>query len=430
MAQQTLTLGAIRRSVGKNLGIIIDGIATSTVDTSSLLDSKNLIGGDDEYNRREVMIYDSAGGTIVDGETSIVTDFAGATNDATCAPAFSAAITALDKYEMWKTPWRIADINDAINQAINEVTGRALQIKEAHTAWTEDSKYLYNVLSGFTHLSIVEYVSSEGVDHLLSDCETVWSQGTSVTATADTAFIKKGTYSAKFVVAAGAASGATLCYEDISLVDISDSKEVELWMYSSIALTVGQLQFMLGATAAIASPLETINIPAMAASTWYRHILTLANPHLDTAIISKGVRQASGVDVGAFTFYVDDVRATDYLTKDFKELPGEYWELAQGSTTYLQLTSSGLSVVGTDTQMRLTGFQIPARMTADTDESEVDPSYLIAKATGRLLISHAKSSFLDIDDRKSLSQYWLGEAARMETRITTSMPGGTRVVKA
>ncbi len=175
MGIQSLTLGAIRRSIGKNLRIVIDGAATSTTDTSSLIDTKNLLGGDDEHNQKEVMIYDAAG-SIVDGESSVVSDFTGGTTrDATVSPVFSAAITTLDKYEMWKTPWRIDDINDAINQVINEITSRALLIKEDSTLFTESSKYLYTIPSGFTHLSLVEYVYNKGFYHLLSDCETAWT---------------------------------------------------------------------------------------------------------------------------------------------------------------------------------------------------------------------------------------------------------------
>ncbi len=424
---QLQTRGSIRRSIGKNLGILIDGVATSTTDTSSLIDTKNLLGGDDEHNQKEVMIYDAAG-TIVDGESSIVSDFAGSTNDATCAPVFSAAITILDKYEMWKNPWRIADINDAINQAIINVTSRALAIKETHTTFTEDDKYLYDVLSGFTHVNKVEYVYTIGTEDLLSDCETAWTAGTSVTATADSSFKKKGTYSAKFVVAAGAASGATLCYLDITLVDISDCTEIELWMYSSVTVTAGQLQFMVGATAAIASPVETIDIPAMTGGKWYRHVISLANPHSDTAIISIGVRQASGVDVGAFTFYLDDIKAVDALTKEYRELSNEYWNISRGATPYLMLNTNGLSLVGDNTQLRLTGYSYPALLSDDTTDSEVDPAYIIAQTTGRLLVSHAKSSYLDIHDRAKLSQYWLGEADRMISGMTPSIDGEGREV--
>ena len=424
--------GELRRSIGKNLGIVTDGAATAADAGKTLLtDTKNLLGGNDEHNQKEVMIYDATG-SIVDGETSIVSDFA--SNVATCVPIFSAAIAIGDKYEMWKTPWRIADINDAINQAIMDVTPFALASRVTTDNFTQASTYEYDWLtpyafgSDFRIVEKVEYVSSIGIDHLLSDCETAWTAGTSVTATADSAFTKKGTYSAKFEVAAGAASGATLGYIDISEVNISDSKEVVLWFYSSIAITAGQLQFMAGATAAIASPLETINIPAMSAGTWYRHVLTLANPHLDTAIISIGVRQASGVDVGAFTFYLDDVRATDAFTNQYQELSDEYWSIVHGASPLLRLNSSGLSRTGPNKQIRITGFSSPDLFTDDATDGGVDPGWLIPKVTERLLISHAKSSSLSIPDRATLAAYWRGEAARKESGLTPSFTGIARMV--
>ena len=428
MPIQSVTRGSLRRSIGRNLGIAIIGEVSSTTDTSSLIDTKNLLGGDDEHNQKEVLIYDATG-SIVDGESSIVSNFDSATNDATCAPVFTAAVTALDKYEMWTWPWKIADINDVINQVIAGITGKALQIKETHTAFTESEKYLYDVLSGFTHLDKVEYVYSKGFYHLLDSCDNVWTAGSAnVTVTADSSFEKVGSACVKAVEAGGSGTNAILAYKAITSVDISDCDKVEFWMYSSIALTAGQLEIHLDDTAAIASGTEKIDIPAMTAATWYKHSLSLANPHLDTAIISIGIFQVS--DVGAFTFYVDEVEASKFNSKVFKKLPIEYWDIAQGSTPYLMLTQTGLNLAGSNTQLRLTGFQIPALLTADATASEVNPAYIIAKATGQLLISHAKSSYLDIHDRAKLATYWLGEAAKMESGMATSIPATAIEIKA
>jgi hypothetical protein len=421
VAIQSLTRGSIRRSVGKNLGIVTDGVATSNGLATTLIDTINLVGGDDEFNGREVMIYDATG-SIADGSEAVVSDFTGSTNTATVNAAFDGAdiTTALDKYEMWKTPWRIADINDAINQAINDVTSRALKIKEIHTPFTEASKYLYDVLSGFTHISKVEYVYNKGAYHLLDNCEDAWTGGTGTTITADTAFKKVGNASSKNVVV-GVGVTTILCYKAISSTDISDCDKVEFWMYSSIALTAGQLQIKLDDTAAIASALEAIDIPAMDAATWYKHSLSLANPHLDTAIISIGIYQVA--NVADFTFYIDEVDVSMSTSKVYKELSGEYWNIAKGTTPYLQLTTQGLNVIGENTQLRLTGLQIISRMDADATVSDIDPAWLIARVTGRLLISHAKSPYLDIEDRAGLAKYWLGEAAGRETGLTPNTSG-------
>ena len=176
---QLVNRGAIRRSIGKNLGIVIDGVATSTVDTSSLFDTKNLLGGDDEHNQKEVIIYEVTG-SIATGETSIVDDFDSATHDATMSPVFSATITTGDKYEMWKTPWRIADINDAINQAIIEITSRALIDRQTDSNFSRSSEYIYDWLvpyafgNDFKLLYKVEYVDAIGISHDIHLCEVAW----------------------------------------------------------------------------------------------------------------------------------------------------------------------------------------------------------------------------------------------------------------
>jgi len=421
---QTKTLGEIRRSIGRNLGVAVMGVATTstTPATTTLTDTRYLQGGDDEHNMNEVMVYDSVGSAIADGEKSVVSDYTGTTHIATVSPAFTAAPAALDKYEMWKYPWLIADVNDAINQVLMGMTGKCPQIKEDHTLFTESSKYLYTIPSGFVSLSKVEYVSSRKFYHLLDDCEDAWTGGTGTTTTADSSFEKVGTYCSKNV-AASVGVTTILCYKAISSVDISDCDKVEFWMYSSIALTAGQLTIQLDDTAALASAVESIDIPAMDAATWYKHSLSLANPHSDTAIISIGIYQVA--NVADFTFYVDQVEAVMSTGKVYKELPKEYWNIVKGSTNYLQLTSDGLTLIGTDKQLRLTGYQNLTLLTDDDDESEIDPGWLINKVTGELLLNHAKSSYLDIDDRYKVGTTKLSMANAQLSSITTGLAQGT-----
>lgn len=424
-AIQSLTRGALRRSIGKNLGIVIDGVVTSTVDKTSLIDTLYLLGGDDEHNGKQVRIYDATG-SIVDGETQTVTDFdntPAGTSDATCV-TFTQNITALDKYEMWKTPWLIADIDDAINQAINEVSNKALQIKSDSTLFTEADKHLYTIPTGFTHLSKVEYVYNQ-TEVAVDDCEVAWTSGTGTTTTADSSFNKEGTYCSKNV-AASVGVTTILCYEDISSIDLTGCDKIEFWMYSSIALTAGQLQIHLSSTAAIASAEETIDIPAMTAATWYGHSLSMENPHLDSAIISVGIYQVA--NVADFTFYVDDIIAVNFASKEFRELPIEHWNIARGSTNYLQISDNGLSLIGADKYLRLTGYQIPVRLDADATTSEVDPGWLINKVCGELLLNHAKSQYLDIHDRFKIGTTRLAIADRQLSSITTSLPGTVRSI--
>ncbi len=425
VAIQSRTRIQIRESIGYNLADMILSTCTSTGDNASLLDTFGLgRGGDDEYNGRYVYITETHGsGKAAAGDQSIVTDFASGTSDATLAPTLSGTGTVSGKgYEMWKV-FLVDEINDAINQVIMEATKDVQQFKEIDSIFTESNKYEYDTLSGYTGLFRVEYVSGS-VEVVVDRAEVAWTAGSNTTVTADTSFKKEGNASAKIVVAAGAGTDEILAYEDISSIDISKTNRVEFWMYSSIALTAGQLQIHLSETAAIASAEETIDIPAMDAATWYRHSIALENPQSDTAIISVGIYQVS--DVGACTLYVDDIVTVAHGSKVWEPLNNEFWWIAKDSTNYLHITQSALSLMGASTQLRLTGFQNPSLLSADSTTSEIDPAYLIAKVTGRLLVSHAKSSRLDIEDRSDKSKYWLEEAARLLPGISTPIMSGTR----
>ncbi len=424
IAIQGQNRGELRRAIGRSLGIVIIGTATSTVDTTSLIDTANLRGADDERNGEQVMIYDATG-SIVDGETKLVSDFAGATYDATTA-AFSANITSGDKYEMWKIPWYLSDVNDAIDQAILKASAKCLQNKQTEATFTQSSKYLYDCLSSFKGVHTIEYEESIGEAVEVDDCDTVWTAGASVTASLDTTFNIEGSGCAKLVVAVGAAAGAILGYGTISSKDLSGCDKVEISMYSTIALTAGYLDLVLSASAAIAATTESLDIPAMAANTWYRHIITLANPLSDTAIISVGL--VNTTDVGACTLYVDYIRAVDSKSRIYKELNPRYWSLVRASTPLLQITSTGLSIIGNPRLLRISGYELPDMLSDDTTDVEIDPDFIINYAKGILMTGHAKSSSLDIENREKKGNDFLALALQRLNFISTSIFPDTRML--
>ncbi len=414
--------GELRRAIGRSLGIATIGTATSTVDATSLLDTSNLRGADDELNGRQVMIYDATG-SIVDGETKFVTDFAGATNDATTG-TFSNSITTGDKYEMWKLPWFIADVNDAIDQAILKASAKCLQNKQTESQFTMPSTYLYNCLSGFKAVHTVEYEYSIGEAVDVDNCDSAWTAGTNATVTADTSHKIEGAASNKIVVAGAASTTEVLAYKAISSSDLSACDKLEISIFSTIALTAGQLQVRLDDTALGASVVESLNIPATSANTWTRHIISLANPLSDTAIIYVDIYQVA--DVGACTLYVDYIRAVNSFSRKYLELNPQQWSLVKGSTPYLQLTSSGLGVCGENKLLRISGYDLPDMLSDDTTDSEIDPDFIINYAKGILMTGHAKSSSLDIENREKKGQGFLALALQRLNSISTSIMPDTR----
>jgi len=417
----------IRQSIGYNLNDIIVSEVTATVDNASLQDTYGLAkGGDNEYAGRQVQINTPAG-SIVSGEKSFVTSHDAGTFDCTMAPVFSDAITDGDTYEMWKT-FTIEEINDQINQTLMDVTNDALQLKETHDTFTLSTKYEYDCLTGFEALHTVEYVSAIGTEKKIHNCETAWDEltDTDVTATADTTYNTEGDACLKLVVAAGCGAGDILATDDISSTDLSKCDQLEVTIRSSTALDAGDIQVLLDNTASCASVLEALDIPATSANTTTRHTISLANPHSDTAIISVGLKMVT--DKGAFTLYADHIKGVLSTSKIYKTLHPDYLSIVKGSTTYLKLTPDGLGITGNPTQLRLSGYQIPALLTDDTTDSKVDPAYLIAQVTGHLLIGHAKSRNLDIHDRQGLAKYWLGRAEVLKRQLRTSMKPNTRWV--
>lgn len=170
---------------------------------------------------------------------------------------------------------------------------------------------LFSVQGSAGDTAYIELLQSGESYTVIEDCEDAWNEQvvSGVTASADTSDKKVGTASAKFVVDATPAAGAILGSEAITSADLSGKYLIRLSIKSSVALSAGDLQLLLDDTANCASPLESLNIPAIPANQWKEVYLALSNPSLLTAIISIGIKQV--VDVGAFSLWIDDVRAID-----------------------------------------------------------------------------------------------------------------------
>lgn len=166
----------------------------------------------------------------------------------------------------------------------------------------QDSSGTLNFISAFRYL-------------VLEDCEDAWDQSVDadVTSSLETVDKKVGNGSVKLVVADLAAAGDILATEAIPSTDISSGTHIRLWIKSSVMTAAGDLQLLLDDTASAASPVHTLNIPALPANTWTQVEIpydgTLAGSN---AIISVGLKMA--VDIGAFTVFIDEVEAKIPIT--------------------------------------------------------------------------------------------------------------------
>lgn len=143
---------------------------------------------------------------------------------------------------------------------------------------------------------------------LIENCEDIWNEQTiaNVTAAIDSVDYKVGTSSAKFTVADGFGTGI-IASEAITSASLISNTHISLWVKSDVNLNAGDYQLLLDNTALCASPLETLDLPAITANTWTLCKMKLSNPSALTAVISIGLNQV--VDKGAMILLVDDVRA-------------------------------------------------------------------------------------------------------------------------
>ena len=145
----------------------------------------------------------------------------------------------------------------------------------------------------------------------IEDCEDAWVASASVTATADSSVKLRGSNSSKLVIAAAFTTGLA-AYENFSSLDLSAETGVHFWIYSTVATSAGNLQLLLDDTNGCGSPLETLDIPALAANTWTPVYVAYANAGALTAILSVGLNVAA--DLGAQTVYLDDIRSVNAFT--------------------------------------------------------------------------------------------------------------------
>ncbi len=417
----------IRQAIGYNAGCLKVGEATSNGDTTSLIDAKTFAPfADDGINGNQIMMRAGTAGNI--GQTTFVADFADSGEDATLYPALPSSTADGDTFEMWSNGVTIEQVNEMINEAMIEVTNECLQDKTDVSFYTEWDIDEDTIPTGFVAIHTVEYVNDLGDTALIDTCDTLWTAGDSnTTVSLDTEQMRTGGACNKFTVGAGLGINSLIATKAITATNMSNWDTIEFSFRSSITLTSGQLTFCMDDTALCASPIEAIDIPAITANTWTRVLLTMGYPNLDTAIISIGIKQVA--DVGACLLWIDDVWGLKAQSRKYRMLHPHWWDIVGGTTKYLKLTPEAKAIIGSPTLLRLKGYQKASLLSDDTTDSTIDPDYIIAAVTGRLLMSEAITPGLDTKGRMSRAQYWLDQAERKRLLISTNLAAGTRFIQ-
>ena len=397
---QGRTRAQLRQSVGYNLGAVYVSSASGNGSTTTIVDN-TLIGADDNHNGKWVIFNDASGNS---GQTTRVSDYTSSSTTLTLSPAVDASSATSDTYEMWDDIYSPARVNEFINQAIIDATGHAYDPVEKLDLHTDGKSLRLDIPSGLSMIQDIYY--RDKVDFTrLHACASVFDESvdSDFTVALDTKDKKQGTQSCKFTIAAGASAG-DLATDSITSKDISGYDYVEFWVKSTVPTSAGNLKVHLDDTANCASPVESILIPALSADTWTFVRDKIDNPELCSAIISVGLEFDS--DLGACTVWLDDISAVKNDSAQWMKMPRNLWRIDKEAKDIL--LDDYAHGVARYNLLKLVGGDKPALLTSDSDTSEIDEQYIIARATALAFASASGGPQTDPDNKNNMAGFWMG----------------------
>jgi len=406
MPVQARTRKQLRQSIGYNLGALKVGTATGGTN-NTLIDVNTFRGGDDEYIGKLALVTDADDSSQT---TQYVNDYTASNNTIQFQQNASFTVASGDEYELWSEPYTPTRIHDFINQAIIDVTGHAYDPIESVALHADGASMRYDIPANISVVNNLYYRSSVSFTELHS-CNSVFDSNLTgtIVASVDTQDKKKGTGSLKLITTsadAGDIAGDTFASKDISKYDY-----LECWIKSTIDTSSGNLKIHLHSAAitesiANSGSLESLNVPALSADTWTYVRLQLANPEKDTAIIAIALEHDSNLD--DCQIRLDDIKVVQSDTAVWEKFGRHLWSIDKESRD-LVLTQSGKYEAGY-ALIKIVGGDKPALLSAETGTSEIDDSYIIAKATALAFASASGGAGTDPDTLRQQSAFWFGMA--------------------
>ena len=418
---QSKTREDIRKAIGRNLGKMVTGTTSGSGSTTTAVDA-TLFGGDDEYNGSYIRL---TSGTY-DGTTRRITDYASSTGTMTFS-AVAGTVAGSVTYELWDSNFDPQIIDEFINQAIWESTGRIYDPEESLDVHTDKINARWEIPSQFAMIQDI-YYRHKYTSKTLHACGTTFDETTDsdITQTVSTEDYKRDGSSLKLTIAAGASAGDKIT-DSISSVDLSKYDFIEFWIKSTVATSAGNLKIHLdnGTVTADGNDLESLNVPALTADTWKYCRVALSNPESDTAIVSIGLEYDS--DLGACTVFLDDIKAVKNDTAVWEKLDRNTWRIdkqgSQGASTQdLILNDRGRTLAGNNL-LKIVGGDEPAELSADSDTTEVPERFVTAYATALAAQAGSTRTDMDMDAMRNIAAFWFTktEQARYSLPFLTNV---------
>ena len=314
-------------SVGYNLHAVELHTATAQGSTTTWLDAE--LRSDNDYINGYWWRGTSGSN---DGLIRSVNDYVGSTVTGTIRGDAITQTEDGDTYELWKPEYSPTTIYDFMNRAIRMVAKEAAPWKEDLSLHTYRGRKVFDAPSGVTGIGGIYYRASHKWTSIHA-ANTVWAELTDaeVTASADTKDYVEGNASNKFKITGSAQAADILASDDITSLDLSGYDYIEFWFKTTVTTTAGQVQLRLSKLANAAATTENLALPAATAGEWTFCRVALANPWEDTAIISVGLIYTT--DIGAATYWVDDIRAVVDDSAEWLPVHRDFWWLGRDRRT-------------------------------------------------------------------------------------------------
>jgi hypothetical protein len=314
---------------------------------------------------------------------------------------------------MWDDEFNPAAIDNFLNDAILEVTGKAWDPIENLSFHTDGHQLRYDIPSGISMIQDISFRQSVDFTRLHA-CATTFdevSTPTGFTLSLDTKDKKQGTQSLKIELAVGASAGAFIA-DSITATDISAYDTIEMWVKVtgiSSALVEGNLKLHLddGTVTADGNDKESLNIPAISPDTWTFVRMSLGNPESDAAIASVGLEHDADLGAGV-TVWIDDISAVKNDTANWVKIARHLWRIDKEAKDVV--FDDYVKGVARYNLLKIVGGDKPALITSDSSTSEVSERYLINAATARAYAANSGGSGTDPDQRRSQAGFWFGMA--------------------
>jgi hypothetical protein len=375
---QGRTREQLRISVGRNVSgrspIVSSATAQGNSGITTLIDTTLTSLTNDDYNGWYILFTSGTN----DGTVREVLDYTGATDTLTWLGAASLRTESGDTYELWHPDYSPDLIHEFVNQAIAETTGRLYDPVESVALHSDGSQSRFDLPANISMIKRLQRRTSY-TGETVHACDTVWDEAVDAefTQTVDTEFWKLGGSSLKVVVGVNAAA-SDIISDSFAAIDMSNYTHVEFWIYSTVLTAAGALLLHMND-----SPVQvdnnnkedSLSIPVIPANTWTFVRIPLNSPNTDTAITSVGIEYVT--DLGAMTFYVDDIKVVNNDRMEWSDIPDHTWHTnIDGRDIILEYPGS----VGY-TLLKIIGGDKPALLTSDTSVTEVPDQWVINKAS-------------------------------------------------